>query len=106
MLEDSNAPVFVHISGYVAGENCIVQFFHNSGKLSDIKCYTYAPAQLATNFVIHTGKGTVQKTVAKFNIVDHFKEPGNAHKRINLFAIEQAGNLDFVIAVDFAGCVF
>ena len=28
MLEDSDATVFVHISGYVAGENCIVQLFH------------------------------------------------------------------------------
>lgn len=31
MLEDSNAPVFVHISGYVTWENCIVQLFHITG---------------------------------------------------------------------------
>ena len=77
-----------------------------AGKLSNVKRNLDAATQFANAFVVHTGKGPVQKTVAKFNIVDHFKEPGNAHKRINLFAIEQAGNLDFVVAVDLAGCVF
>ena len=79
---------------------------HNEIGLSNVKRNLDAATQFANAFVVHTGKRTVQKTVAKFNIVDHFKEPGNAHKRINLFAIEQAGNLDFVIAVDFAGGVF
>ena len=77
-----------------------------AGKLSNVKRNLQTTTQFANAFVVHRPKRTVQKTVAKFNIVDHFKEPGNAHKRINLFAIEQAGNLDFVIAVDFAGCVF
>lgn len=72
----------------------------------NVKTDTYSTTQFAHTTIGHIVKRPVQKTVAKFNIVDHFKEPGNAHKRINLFAIEQAGNLDFVIAVDFAGSVF
>lgn len=74
--------------------------------LSNVKRNLDTATQFANAFVVHTGKGTVQKTVGKFNIVDNFKEPGNAHKRINLFAIEQAGNLDFVISVDFLCGVF
>lgn len=80
--------------------------FHNSAKLSNVKRNLDAATQFANALIIKAIKRPVQKTVGKFNIVDHFKEPGNAHKRINLFAIEQAGNLDFVIGVDFAGCVF
>lgn len=77
-----------------------------AGELSNVKTNLYATAQFANAFIVHRRKCTVQKVVTKFNVVNHFKEPGNAHKRINLFAIEQAGNLDFVIAVDFAGGVF
>lgn len=77
-----------------------------AGELSNVKGNFDTTAQFAHAFIIHRSKGPVQKTVGKFNIVDHFKEPGNAHKRINLFAIEQAGNLDFVISVDFLCGVF
>lgn len=80
--------------------NIIVQ------ELSNVKGNLDAATQFANAFVVHTVKGTVQKAVAKFNIVDHFKEPGNTNQCINLFAIEQTINLDFVIAVDFAGSVF
>ena len=51
-------------------------------------------------------KGAIQKAVAKVNIADHFKEPGNADKRVYFLTIVQAGNLDFPIAVDFLGGVF
>ena len=33
-------------------------------------------------------------------------EAGNANKSVDLFAVQHSGNLDFVIAIDFAGCVF
>lgn len=51
-------------------------------------------------------KGAIQKAVAKVNIADHFKEPGNADKRVYFLTIVQAGNLDFPIAVNFLGGVF
>lgn len=79
---------------------------HNEMGLSNVKRNLQTATQFANAFVVHRPKRPVQKAVAQFHVVNHFKEPGNAHKRINLFAIEQAGNLDFVIAVDFAGCVF
>ena len=80
--------------------------FHNSGKLSDVKRNLQTATQFANAFVVHRPKRTVQKAVAQFDVINHFEKTGNTHKRINLFAIEQAGNLDFVIAVDFAGRVF
>lgn len=51
-------------------------------------------------------KGAIQKAVAKVNVADHFKEPGNADKRVYFLTIVQAGNLDFPIAVNFLGGVF
>lgn len=80
--------------------------FHNFSELSNVKTNFQSTAQLAHNFIAHTGKRTVQKAVAQFDVINHFEKAGNTHKRINLFSIEQAVNLDFVIAVDFAGGVF
>ncbi len=80
--------------------------FHNFSELGNVKTNFQSPAQLAYANILHTIKRTVQKAVAQFDVINHFEKAGNTHKRINLFAIEQAGNLDFVIAVDFAGSVF
>lgn len=80
--------------------------FHNFSELSSIKRNLDTATQFARTTIFHTSKRPVQKTVAKFNIVDYFKEPGNANQRVYFLAIVQAVNLDFVIVVNFAGSVF
>ena len=75
-------------------------------ELSNVKRNLDTATQFANAFVVHRRKGTVQNAVCQINVVNHLDKTRNANKRINLLSIEQAGNLDFVIAVDFAGCVF
>lgn len=71
----------------------------------NVKTDTQPTAQLATNFVVHRHKCTIQKTVGQFDVINHLDKAGHANKRVDFMAVIHPGYLDFEFPVDLFGCV-
>lgn len=74
--------------------------------LSHIETNLQTPAQFANANITHTRKRAVKQAVCQFDVIHHLHKAAHAYQRIDFLSLVDAGNLDFVIPVDFLRCVF
>ena len=72
-------------------------------ELSNVEGNFQTPAEFADADVVHAGESPVKQAVCQFNVIDHLEQAGNADQSVNLAALVDAGNLDFVVVIDFPG---
>lgn len=72
-----------------------------SVKLSGVEGNLDSPPQFADANIIHTIEGPVEKAIGKFDVVNDAEKARDTDQRVDFLAFEDAGNLDFVVGIDF-----
>jgi len=74
-------------------------------KLNIVERNLYTTTEFANHLIVRAIESPFQKAIRQRDIIHDAAKTGNPDKGIDFASLKHSGNLDFVIAVDLAGCV-
>lgn len=84
----------------------ITLYFIMADNLSNVKTNLDTPAEFAHAHIFHAVECTVQKPICQFDVRNQADKSRNTNQSVNLVSLIHAGNLNLVVCVNLAGCVF